>query len=247
MMRGMESDPQAAQRQSGTLLWRFGLGVREGEEWRRDSGWSPENLRKPGFAPATIVDVGVGRGTPLLYEAFPEAYLVLIEPLREFEPDLERIVAERPGEYVLTAVGVHEGTVEMKVDTEHPWMSSIMTRVDGPGRRLEEREVPITTIDTLLEQRGWEPPFALKVDTEGFEHHVLQGSKRLLEDTQFVIAEVSVGRRLKGGYGFGDFIRLMESSGFSFWDILDAQKSAVAGVVQYFDALFRRDPRHRRT
>jgi hypothetical protein len=64
-------------------------------------GWRPENLRKPGLSPATLIDVGVAMGTPALYRAFPDAHLVLIEPLAEYEQDLARLVRETGGEYPL--------------------------------------------------------------------------------------------------------------------------------------------------
>jgi hypothetical protein len=39
--------------------------------------------RSLGLSPATVIDVGVGPGTPELYAAFPGVRLVLVEPLEE--------------------------------------------------------------------------------------------------------------------------------------------------------------------
>src|SRR5690349_20367910 len=64
-------------------------------------GWRAEPFRRHGYAPATVIDVGVAAGTPVLYEAFPDAYHVLVEPLAEFEPALQALVARNGGEYVL--------------------------------------------------------------------------------------------------------------------------------------------------
>ena len=75
-----------------------------------------DNLRKPGLSPATLIDAGVAGGTLVLYDAFPQAYLVLIEPLTEFESDLGRLVRERAGEYLATALGAREGSVTIEVD-----------------------------------------------------------------------------------------------------------------------------------
>jgi 16S rRNA G527 N7-methylase RsmG len=35
--------------------------------------------------PKTVIDVGVGRGTPWLYQAYPTAKFILVEPLRDHE------------------------------------------------------------------------------------------------------------------------------------------------------------------
>src|SRR5262245_52875429 len=42
------------------------------------------HLKERGFTPRTVIDVGVARGTDDLYEAFPDAKHLLIEPLGEF-------------------------------------------------------------------------------------------------------------------------------------------------------------------
>ena len=60
----------------------------------RESGWRVEHLRRAGIAPATVIDVGAANGTRALYEAYPDARLVLIEPLVEHEPDLQRLTAD---------------------------------------------------------------------------------------------------------------------------------------------------------
>ena len=71
----------------GVLAWHHGDDPAVFEEARKHgSGWLPECIRKGGFAPATIADVGAGIGTPPLLVAFPEAYHVLIEPLEECSP-----------------------------------------------------------------------------------------------------------------------------------------------------------------
>lgn len=51
-------------------------------EWqiRRAPGW-PKLLGH--LSPATVLDVGAARGTPELYASFPNAHLVLIDPVSE--------------------------------------------------------------------------------------------------------------------------------------------------------------------
>ena len=210
-------------------------------------GWSPANLRKAGLSPQTLVDVGVGAdGTPQLYEAFPEAFMVLIEPLREHEPQLKAILKEYGGEYFLTAVGTKEENLVINVEPNKSGRSSIYTRTDftSTGDPVETREIPVTTLDALMEKHNFRPPFGLKIDTEGFEHQVIEGAPNFLLETQFVIAEVSVARRFAGGYSFAEFIQIMNKNGFSLCDILHAQKPRVpASELRFVDAMFKRaDP-----
>ena len=47
---------------------------------------SLQRFKKLGFEPKTVIDIGVATGTPALYRNFPEAYYILIDPLREAIP-----------------------------------------------------------------------------------------------------------------------------------------------------------------
>lgn len=180
------------------------------------SGWRLDDLRALGSDVRTVIDVGAADGTPLLYEAFPDAELVLIEPLRDFERDLAELTQGR-GEYVLTAVGGERGTVRITVP-EAKLMSSIL----APAQPLdgEQREVPITTLDDLLEERDWTPPFGLKIDVEGYEHHVVEGAAKLLRQTRFLVAEVSLTPRFEGALSCAEFIELMRRNDFDVHSVI---------------------------
>jgi FkbM family methyltransferase len=222
------------------LLWRTGRR-QDNEEWRRETGWRPENLRKPGLAPATVIDVGVARGTPNLYDAFPDAHLVLIEPLAEFEQDLQRIAARRGGEYVLCAVGGEPGRAVIHVDPQMLYGSSLLVDSwSAPGAPARERrEIEVTTLDLLRREHGWRAPFGLKIDVEGFEQSVVDGARELLVDTQFVIAEVSVARQFAGSVPFAAFVASMDAHGFALVDVLDGRRRGNEGV-DYLDLMFRK-------
>jgi len=95
-------------------------------------------------------------------------------------------------------------------------MSSFLARTDrtSSGKQVEKREVAVKTLDTLMEEYGFEPPFGLKIDTEGFEDQVVRGATNFLRRTQFVIAEVSVAERFLESYTFAEFTELMDENDF---------------------------------
>ena len=227
--------------EAGSLIWEFGPPEAMEERRRTRSGWRPDRLRRPGLGPETVIDVGAAVGTAELYEAFPDAHLVLIEPLSECREQLEQWLSTHDGELVESAVGSREGTIEMLVDREAPWVSSILRPVrPRDGSAPVKRTVPITTLDRLHEQRGWKGPFGLKLDSEGFELEIVKGATRLLAETQFVVAEVSVAPRFEGGYTFAEFVALMDQRGFALCDVLDGWKARPAGNLIFLDALFHR-------
>lgn len=198
-----------------------------------------ENLRKPGLSPATLIDAGVARGTRVLYDAFPQAYLVLIEPVREFSEGISKLLESRAGEHVEAALGAVSGSVVLHVDPEAPGLSSVLRRAGGAPRPTEERMVTVATLDELWRGREWAPPFGLKLDVEGYEHEAVAGAVELLGETQFVIAEVSMLERYEDGHTFAGFVSQMDSHSFALCDILDGARQANR-ELGYVDALFRR-------
>jgi FkbM family methyltransferase len=223
----------------GVLLWQFSQDLEFLEDSRRRaSGWQPANLRK-NFSPATLIDVGAAHGTPTLYEAFPDAYHVLIDPLQEYETSLKSWVERGNAEYVLAAIGDREEVVTISMDPQQLWGSSLLEAV-GASPESQKRQIQMTTLDSLLSQRRWTGPYGLKIDTEGFEHKVIEGAADLLEQTQFVIAEVSVTKRFEGSYSFAEFIALMDECNFTPCDVLDGLKQSREGDVVFIDMLFKK-------
>ena len=204
--------------------------------------WEVEQLSGHGFEPATVIDVGAASGTDALYDAFPDAYHVLIEPLAEFESDLARLVSARGGEYLLVAVGAEEGSRTFHVDGDMLEKSSFHVRIPelASDEPPDEREMRITTLDRLWAERRWQGPFGLKVDTKGFDDEVILGAPRLLEQTEFVITEVPITKRFPDSSDFFAFVTLLHAHGFVLADVLTMARTVDLRKMLYMDALFAR-------
>jgi|SRR5215471_4633202 len=203
--------------------------------------WDSSYIRRLKFNPATIIDVGVARGTPQLYDAFPDAYLLLIEPLAEFSTDISRILTRRRGVYVPVAAGRHAADLELWVDASDPLQTSFYRRhpLETTEGALETRRVPVKTLDEIVAGHPCPRPFGLKIDVEGAELEVLQGAPAVLAETQFLIAEVNVIDRFKGAYKFAELVEWVDAAGFCACDILDIGRST-ASAVTFFDLVFRK-------
>jgi len=195
-------------------------------------------------SPRTVVDVGVGNGTPELYKAFPDAELLLVDPLVECEPMLKAICAGRTARcrYVVAALGSHAEQREMHVVPALIEHSSFLPRTElaTTDPRVVSRTVQIRTLDDLLTDLAPTPPFGLKLDTEGFELDVIRGAAKFLEQTEFVIAEVSLLKRFEQSYRFSDFIAEMSRHGFEAFDVLTVVRPDPSGT-RYTDLAFVKD------
>lgn len=200
---------------------------------KRDWTFPRRHLRR--LDVGTVFDVGVSRGTPELYDAFPHSYFVLVEPLHEHVTDLDAILAHHAGEYVLAAAGANPGTATLNVEPARHGMSSLLSRTPrtATGDEVEHREVPVVTLDQIAEQRDLPAPYGIKIDTEGFELEVVRGAARVLDLAVFVVAETSTSRRFAGGYRSIDLIQELRGHGFVPFDVLRSTRS-------YVDLLFMR-------
>ncbi len=210
--------------------------------WLSDRAyWQPEYVKRLGFQPATLIDVGVARGTPELYAAFPNAYLLLIEPLQEFTADIASLLAARPGAHFPVALGCEPGEREIRIEPRRTPRSSFYTRhpLEQSGDAPILRRVPVETLDRVIASVSCPRPFGLKIDAEGAELDILRGAASTLADTQFIISEVSVLNRFDGSYRFASFIAELDSLGFEVCDILGIGR-ADSSHVTFFDLVFER-------
>lgn len=208
-----------------------------------------EYIKRIGFWPHTIIDVGVATGTPWLYDSFPSSYLVLIEPNDDFEPILRAVCAARDGEFHIFAAGATEFLTTLNINRLTPSSSSLFRlscesqmifATDQASQIREERLVQVRPLDSIYNAR-FKAPFLLKIDTEGFELSVITGAGKFLEATEVVIVEVNVRKRFEGSYRFCDLIDAMRLKDFHLFDIVDLGQFGVNGPLMYMDVVFVKD------
>jgi FkbM family methyltransferase len=193
-----------------------------------------------GFVPGSVVDVGAAYGsfTSECKEVFPETAYVLVEPLKEYEEFLKSAVKSlKRGEYVLAAAGRQPGQITINV---HPdWVgSSLYLEAEGSTVDGFQREVPVITLDTLVDTRRIQAPVLLKIDVQGAELDVLSGGKKLLNSTEYALIEISLFEFFKGGPQLYDIIEYMKARGFVTYDISGFQYRPLDNALSQVDLSF---------
>lgn len=171
------------------------------------------HFRSLGFAPATIFDLGVATGTFELYDPWPDARLILVDPVSEWENHMRWICKHRraPASYVVAAAGDHNGQATFGCPG-HLAGASIYIG-DAP-----QRTVPMYTLDDLAARFGAQPPYLLKMDVQGAESMVLAGATEVLPKCEVVMLEASLWDFNGNGITLVEMINLMASRGFSPFD-----------------------------
>ncbi len=194
-----------------------------------------------GVKPATIIDVGAATGTTALYEVFPEARHILVEPLEEYIPHLDSIVNKlNRAEYIIAVATATPGDIVINV---HPDLvgSSLFKEDEDSDVNGVERTIPGMTLDNICFERGTEGPYLIKIDTQGSELEVLKGAKTVLKETEVVILEVSFFEFFKGGPQIYDCMTFMKEHGFVPYDIFDLQYRLLDGAMSQVDIAFTRE------
>lgn len=218
-----------------TVLGRFGYEIRQQSDVLLTLSRTCQ--------PQTVFDVGVGYGTYPLYEAFPNARFVLVEPLRNYENTIKKITEKYKCDVFYKAVSDTAGVREMTIDTRDMEKSSFddRTPLTSTRNKLEKLEVEVTTLDTIFRECiDVKQPILLKIDTEGHELKALRGATSLLRVTDTVIAEVSIARRFEDSYKFEDLILFMKDNGFSLLTFLDITQVRGELRPRYADIVFTR-------
>jgi FkbM family methyltransferase len=234
---------RAAQR----ALLKRGIEVSRRGGVRRSLPAVLDNVKRQGFAPGSVVDVGVGYGTPELYEAFPGVPLVLIEPIADqFGSAVEDAVRRHGAEHVAAAAGAEPGTTTITVHRA-PEMSSTLGGWTG-DREGVAREVQVVRVDDVVRERSLPGPHVLKVDVEGAELAVLDGAGETLRAAELVLLEVRFFQFLPGAAQLHDVVPYMRERGFVAYDLYGGNLRLGDGALALVNLAFvKEDGRFRRT
>lgn len=213
-----------------SILGRYGYTLVKNEQstLSKSMSYVLSHVSRLGFNPATVIDVGVASGTHALYETFPNAFHLMIEPLEEFTEDIRLLLSSYKGKVIFAAASSTDGEIEINVHTEHLEGSSTLHEQMGAEFDGVKRKVKAITLDKVIAEEGLIGPYLIKVDVQGAELDVLDGAKRVLADTELLLLEVSLFEFLRGSPQFFDIVLYMKNQGFVVYDIY-------AGVNRPFD------------
>lgn len=128
--------------------------AKSGKTKRPEGKFSPKWLKGLDIEVATVIDVGVHRGTPELYRGFPHAKLVLIDPAPDCADQVKSRFPKLDMAFHRIAAGRAAGTAEFSVAGA---ASTLNVEADGVKRDIvtlaPKTQVTIERLDTLVSQR----------------------------------------------------------------------------------------------
>jgi FkbM family methyltransferase len=133
------------------------------------------------FQPKTIFDIGVAYGTPSLYEAYPNAFYYLIDPLKESVPFMEKWSKKIRSKIINIALGSNEGIDYLEIEVRQNIGGTTLLKQNGNADTpiIESYRVPIQRFDDVI--KDFETPALCKIDVQGFELEVLKGMTKIID------------------------------------------------------------------
>ena len=200
-----------------------------------------ELLRRAGFQPDVIIDVGANRGqwTLMAREYFPEATYHLVEPQPGCVPVLREIASKARRVYV-------HGTAVTRPGVERVMMQGGGDRLDGEGNFVPNHGAPLsdaiaypsTTLDALIVPDVGRR-MLLKLDVEGHERPVLEGASAVLDHTEVIVAEFWLFRLFNEEMTtLPELIAWLEARGFALYDFASLRGRSRDDRLTLGDAVF---------
>lgn len=197
-------------------------------------------LKRLGFAPRRIIDVGAnhGRWTRTALEYFPDAEYLLVEPQAHLVASVQDLIAAgRSIRWFPVGVGGVAGRRLLTIAPDDVSSNFGMTAEDAQAHGYSQAEVDVVTIDALVRECGGDIPEMVKIDAEGMELEVLDGAKSLLGRSEVFFLEAAVCATGIANT-LASIVGRMEGAGYQVIDITDLNRSPTHGVLWLCELVF---------
>lgn len=197
----------------------------------------------------TVLDVGanVGQYASHLRGTGYKQLIVSFEPLTQAFAMLQAEAHSDPHWSVLNiAIGGEDGEADINIAGSNA-SSSLLPMLEthiryAPGSQYVSREhVRVETLDTATrEVLSRENRVLLKIDTQGYEHQVINGARLLLRQVHLIECELSLVPLYEGQYLFLDMVCLLDRCGFKPVHFEPGFGDPVTGYCLQVDGMFAR-------
>ena len=142
------------------------------------------------------------------------------------------------------ALGDHDGEVEINI-AGNSESSSVLPMLEShrsaaPQSAYQGKEmVQVKTLDAVAGQYLKDARTAfLKIDTQGFEWHVLDGARETLPHIKGILVELSLVPLYEGQHLWQDVIARLETAGFTLWAFKPVFSDQASGRTLQVDGVF---------
>jgi FkbM family methyltransferase len=196
-----------------------------------------------------VLDVGanVGQYAQQLRAIGYTGRIISFEPLSSAYPELVRRSSSDGNWQVLNcALGDQSCTTEINV-SENSDSSSILNilpyhmKAAPESRYIGKQQIELKTLDSLFNELSVEAHnIWMKIDTQGFEHRILEGAKNSLANIQTIQLEMSLVPLYEDQILFADMYEILNDRGYRIISIEPSFSDEESGHMLQVDGIFYR-------
>jgi FkbM family methyltransferase len=225
---------------SKSKLWLYGLvnGVAANIELLKLT----ESIKKL----KTLIDVGSNKGQfmLLLEKLFPDIGMFSFEPIKE-EMQIQKKLFSFKKKIIFYNFAIGKKNSRKNFYITKRKDSSSFYKFNKPNssnqdyKIIEQREIKVFKLDTILFNKNLKKPIILKLDVQGYEMEVLKGSLKILKRINYILIEVSKSEIYKNQATEKQIINFLKKRNFF---PLNSTKSTKINKTNFLqrDILFKR-------
>lgn len=196
------------------------------------------NIRRNGFNPSVIYDIGAYTGlwTEEVIQIFPGASFFLFEAQENKSTALQQL-KEQYADKVNFCISVL-GADEEKQVAFHEYETASSVLEEHHDTEATTRKVVLSRLDNIVAKNNWPLPDFIKLDTQGYELEILKGGGQALAHAEAVLMEVSFIDIYMNAPLACDVINFMDNDGFSIYDICTLMRRPLDNALFQADILF---------
>jgi FkbM family methyltransferase len=184
-------------------------------------------LKKVGFQPNHIMDVGANKGTwtRLAHTYFPQALFTLVEPQENLKVFIEDLLSENSKiKWFSLGAGAKDGSMLLTTHERDDSFSFRFSMEEALELGRQQIEVAVKTIETIVGEYNLPQPDLIKIDAEGIDLEVLEGASAFIGKTEVFMVEAAVMNK-DFINDAGTVISFMKDKGYRLFDITDLNRT----------------------
>lgn len=196
-------------------------------------------IKKMGFVPTHIVDVGANHGgwTREALKFFPDAYYTLLEPNQSLEVYMKDVLALPRIKLNLVGAGSQSGKLKLAIGEQDNASTFSFDEKEASRNGLKLVEVPVVTLNELLIETRLPVPDLIKIDAEGFDLAVLKGASDFFGKTEIFMVEVGVAHDAFEN-SLLTIMNFMDNNGYKIFEITHLNRYGVNNLLGLAELCF---------
>lgn len=198
--------------------------------------WSLQNLKKLGFLPSAVIDIGAyeGHWTLDVLEVFPQAKILMVEAQNQKEAILQKLVKNYSNtDYAIALLSSELGSEKLFYECE---TASHVVKHASNGDIIHK--ILSETLDNLVEQKDFPFPDFLKLDVQGHEMEVLKGADKSLMHAEICLLEITLIEMGGEMPLLAEMISFMDKKNFQAYDISQFMRRPFDKALYQVDMFF---------